>query len=73
MDQAVSDGRPMLATPKGLRPIKPKRPRGGMLAPFLALIRDGAAKPSPARESRTNLAAAFAVYKAAKTGKYVKP
>jgi len=73
MDQAVSDGQPMLVTSKGMRPIKPMRPRGGMLASFLALIRDGAAKPSPARESRTNLAVAFAVYKAAKTGKYVKP
>ena len=73
MDQAVSDGQPMLATSKGIRPVKLKRSSGGMLAPFLALIRDGAAKPSPARDSRTNLAAAFAVYKAAKVGRYVKP
>ena len=37
------------------------------------LINEGAWKPSPARDSRKNMAIALAVYKAAKTGKYVRP
>jgi hypothetical protein len=37
----------------------------------LTLLRSGKTSPSPARESRTNLAIAFAVYRSAKTGRYV--
>jgi predicted dehydrogenase len=73
MDPAVADGAPTLVTPKGMKPIKFKRSRGGMLAPIISLIQDGAAKPSPARESRTNLAAAFAAYRSAKLGRFVTP
>jgi len=72
MDQAVSNGQPVLATPKGIRPVKLKGATGGMLTDFLAQVRKGKTRPSPARDSRANLAAAFAVYKAAKTGRYVK-
>jgi len=63
----------VVATPKGVKALPAPARRGGPLGPVLKLINAGAAKPSPARESRTNLAIALAVYKSAKTGKYVRP
>jgi predicted dehydrogenase len=73
MDQAVNKGAPMLATARGLKPIKsPARRRGGSLGAVLSMIRKGQARPSPARQSRTNLASAFAAYKSSATGCEVK-
>jgi predicted dehydrogenase len=70
MERGLGDGGPTLATNRGLTPIKPVK-SGGFLDPVLSLMRKSAAKPSPARESRANLAAAFAFYKAARTGRRV--
>lgn len=70
MERGLGEGGPTLATGRGLTPIKPLR-SGGFLDPVLALVCKGAAKPSPARESRANLAAAFAFYRAARTGRRV--
>ncbi|MBN1457918.1 MAG: Gfo/Idh/MocA family oxidoreductase [Armatimonadetes bacterium] len=70
MERGLGEGGPTLATERGFKPIK-RGKSGGFLDPVLALVRKGAAKPSPARESRTNLAAAFAFYQAARTGRRV--
>ena len=72
MDQAVSGGEPVVVTAQGVKPIKLGGRRGGPLDPVLSSMREGRTKPSPARESRRNLAIAFAVYRSAKTGRYVK-
>jgi predicted dehydrogenase len=73
MDQAVSKGAPMLATERGIKPIRmPATRRGGSLDAVLSLMRKGQAKPSPARQSRTNLAVAFAAYKSASTGREIR-
>jgi len=71
---AFPDHPVMIATAKGLKPA-PKRaqPRRGFLDAAIKLILSGASNPSPARDSRINMAVALAVYQAAKTGKYVKP
>ncbi len=61
-----------LATRNGVKPIKPSARRGGALDPVLKLLREGETGPSPARESRTNLAIALAVYRSARTGRCVK-
>ena len=71
-ESAAFGDKTMLVTAKGAKPLKLGGARGGgMLAPVLDFIAKGQANPSPARESRTNLAATFAVYRAAKTGRYV--
>jgi len=72
MEPALKEGW-LVATPKGTEPLKEaKRAGGGMLNEVIKLVKAGAAKPSPARESRKNLAIALAVYKSAKTGKFVR-
>jgi predicted dehydrogenase len=72
MEPALKDGW-VVATTKGVAPVKEgKKAGGGMMAELVRLVKAGAAKPSPARESRMNLAVALAVYKSAKTGKYVR-
>ena len=72
MDPALKEGW-SVSTPKGVEPLKEgKKPGGGMLGPLIKLVKAGAATPSPARESRKNLAIALAVYKSAKTGKFVR-
>jgi predicted dehydrogenase len=70
IERGLGDGGPSLVTHRGLIPIKPVK-AGSFLDPVLALVRRGAANPSPARESRANLAAAFAFYKAARIGRRV--
>ncbi len=72
IERGAYGDQPVLATAKGVKPIKLGQRGGGLLDPMLALVRKGAAKPSPARESRTNLAIAFAVYRSAATGRYVR-
>ena len=72
MDQAVAGGKPVLVTRRGVKKIETGDRQSGMLGPVLALIRRGKTKPSPARESRKNLAIAFAVYKSARTGRFVR-
>jgi predicted dehydrogenase len=74
MERAAFGDDPVLVTAKGAKPLKlaPRR-RGSSLDTVLGLIREGKAKPSPARESRTNLAVALAAYKSAKTGRAVAP
>jgi predicted dehydrogenase len=72
MDQAVAGGKPVLVTRRGVKVIETGDRRSGMLGPVLTLIRRGKTRPSPARESRKNLAIAFAVYKSAKTGRFVR-
>ena len=62
----------VLATSKGVKPVKLPTRRGGLFDPVLELLRERTTSPSPARESRTNLAAALAVYKSAKTGRDVR-
>jgi len=72
MDPALKEGW-LVATPKGVAPLpEAKAAGGGMLGPLIKLVKAGAATPSPARESRRNLAIALAVYKSAKTGKFVR-
>jgi predicted dehydrogenase len=71
MDQAVAGGKPVVVTSRGQKAITMGGGRGGVLDPVLSLIRKKRTKPSAARESRRNLAIAFAVYRAAKTGRYV--
>jgi predicted dehydrogenase len=74
MDPVAFKEQVMVAGPQGVRPLKvPGRRRGGMMGTLIKLVKSGAAKPSPARESRTNLAVTLAVYKSAKTGRYVRP
>lgn len=72
MERAAFGDQTVLATNRGVRQVNVSGRRSGMLDPVLAAIRKGQVKPSPARESRTNLAVAFAVYKSAKTGRYVQ-
>ena len=73
MDPAVNGGAPTLATESDLKPIKmPARRRAGALDVVLSIIREGQAKPSPARQSRTNLAIALAAYKSSATGKQIR-
>lgn len=73
VDPALSQA-PVVATPKGLQPIKRKKARraGGLMAGLLEIFQAGVARPSPARESRTNLAIALGVYQSARTGKAVR-
>jgi predicted dehydrogenase len=72
MDPALKEGW-LVATAKGVEPLKEgAKPGGGMLGALIKLVKAGAARPSPARESRRNLAVALAVYKSAKTGKFVR-
>jgi predicted dehydrogenase len=71
MEPGAFDHAMVLATRKGVKPIKPAARRGGLLDPVLEALRAGKTRPSPARESRTNLAIAIAVYRSAKTGRYV--
>ncbi len=71
MDQAVAGGKPVVVTSRGQKAIAMGGRRGGVLDPVLSLIRKKQTKPSAARESRRNLAIAFGVYRAAKTGRYV--
>jgi len=72
MDQAVSGGKPVVVTGRGMKEIKTGDRRSGILTPVLGLMRRGQTTPSPARESRTNLAVAFAVYTSAEKGRYVR-
>lgn len=73
IDPAAFGQQPVLATAKGVKPLRlASGRRGGILDPVLALVREGRSKPSPARESRTNLAIAFAAYQAARTGRRVE-
>lgn len=63
-----------VATAKGVKPAPKKVAKQyGFLDAPIALIKAGAHTPSPARDSRVNMAVALAVYQAAKTGKYVRP
>ncbi len=71
LDRAAFGDKTMLATTKGTKPLKLAGGRRGMLAGVLDCIAKEQVKPSPARESRRNLVVAFAVYQAAKTGRYV--
>jgi predicted dehydrogenase len=74
MDPAAFKEPVMVATPKGVAPLKTKPgARRGMMAGLLKAISSGATSPSLARESRKNLAIALAVYKSAKTGRSVRP
>jgi predicted dehydrogenase len=73
MDRVAFEDPVVLATAEGLEAVEQGARRGGLLAEVLRLVRAGQAKPSPARISRQNLAIAFAVYRSAKTGRYVKP
>ena len=72
MDPRAFGAPAVLATAKGVRRLTPAR---GMklLAEPLKLVRAGGARPSPAWESRRNLAVCFAAYRSAKTGRYVEP
>jgi predicted dehydrogenase len=71
MERGAFDHAMMLATRKGVKPIKSSTGRGGLLDPVLKVLREGKTRPSPARESRTNLAIALAVYRSAKAGRCV--
>jgi predicted dehydrogenase len=72
IEPAVSGGAPVVATKRGMKVIRAGEGRAGVLGPVLSLVEAGSTKPSPARESRANLAVAFAVYRAAKTGRHVR-
>lgn len=75
MEHAAFGDKVMVANAKGVKlapAAKPPR-RRAFLADPVKLIRAGAAVPSPARDSRINHAICLAVYKAARTGKYVDP
>ena len=74
-ERAAFGDKVMVATASGVKPA-PKgstRKRRSFLETPLKLIRTNAAVPSPARDSRVNHAICLAVYKAAKTGRYVDP
>jgi predicted dehydrogenase len=73
MDPAAFKEPAVVATAKGMQPLKTPARRGGMMNVLVKLVKTGAVKPSPARESRKNLAIALAAYKSAKTGRYVRP
>lgn len=75
VDRAAFGQEVMVANAKGINPAPAGRPkkRLSFLAEPIRLIRAGAAVPSPARDSRINHAICLAVYKAAKTGRYVDP
>jgi len=74
MDPAAFKEPVMVATAKGVAPLPSKpRARGGLLSVLIKAVNSGASTPSPARESRKNLAIALAVYKSAKTGEYIRP
>jgi len=71
MDPAAFSDPVVVVTARGRRTLKP---RGfDILRDAVALVRAGKAKPSPARESRKNLATCFAAYRSAKVGRYIKP
>jgi len=72
MDQAVAGGKPVMVTSRGQKAIAMGGRRLGVLDPVLSLIRRKQTKPSAATESRRNLAIAFAVYRAARTGRCVR-
>lgn len=71
IDQAVGGGKPVLINARGVKRLKVGSGHERMLVPILALVRAGRARPSPARESRENLRVALAVYRSAKTRRYV--
>ena len=71
MDPAAFSDPVVVVTARGRRTLKP---RGfDILRDAVSLVRAGKSKPSPARESRKNLAICFAAYRSAKTGRYTAP
>lgn len=63
----------MLTTPTGTRPLKlAESKKQGILEAVFACIVKAQVNPSPARESRRNLAVAFGFYQSSKTGRYVR-
>ena len=75
MERAAFGDKVMVANAKGINPapsVKAAK-RRSFLGDPIKLIRAGGAVPSPARDSRINHAICLAVYKAARTGKYVDP
>ena len=75
MDRVAFGDAVMIETAKGVKPTPKKaQPASrGMLQVPVGLILKGDVSTAYSRDSRINMAIALAVYKASKTGKYVRP